>query len=42
MGLIRAAKESISSMLAEQWREYFYCDSLSNEVLALKASKKFM
>lgn len=40
MGLIRAAKESISSMLAEQWREYFYCDSLSNEVLALKASKK--
>lgn len=40
MGLIKAAKESISSMLAEQWREYFYCDSLSNDVLALKASKK--
>lgn len=41
MGLIRAAKDAISTMMADQWREYFYCDSLSNEVLVVKGQKKF-
>lgn len=41
MGLIKAAKDAISTMLADQWREYFYCDSLSNEVLVVKGQKKF-
>ena len=29
MGLIKAAKDAITTMLEDQWREYFYCDSLS-------------
>jgi len=40
MGLIRAAKDTVKSLLADQWREYFYCDSLSNDVLVVKGSKK--
>lgn len=40
MGLIRAAKDAISGLLADQWREYFYCDSLSNDVLVVKGRKR--
>lgn len=40
MGLIKAAKDAISTMLADQWREYFYCDSLSNDVLVVKGQKR--
>lgn len=40
MGLIKAAKDAIGSMMADQWREYFYCDSLSNEVLVSKGHKR--
>lgn len=36
MGLIRAAKDTISSMMADQWREFFYCDALPNDVLVTK------
>ena len=40
MGLIKAAKDALSTILADQWREYFYCDSLSNDVLMIKGQKK--
>ncbi|MCI9337516.1 MAG: SPFH domain-containing protein [Lachnospiraceae bacterium] len=40
MGLIKAAKDAVSSMLADQWREYFYCDSLSNDILVAKGRRR--
>lgn len=40
MGLIRAAKSSATGILADQWKEYFTCDALPNDVLVRKATKK--
>ena len=40
MGLIKAALGSLSTTLGDQWREYFYCDSLADDILVAKASKK--
>ena len=40
MGLIRAALDSAKTTLADQWIEYFYCDSLSEQVLVKKGSKR--
>lgn len=40
MGLIRAALKSAGSTLRDQWKEYFYCDSLEDDVLAVKGHKR--
>lgn len=40
MGLIKAAKDALGSLVADQWREYFYCSSLSSDVLVVKGEKK--
>ena len=40
MGLIKAALGSAGGILADQWREYFYCDSLDADVLMTKGSKR--
>lgn len=40
MGLVKAAKDVISTMLADQWREYFYCDTISDDILVIKGRKR--
>jgi len=40
MGLIKAALGSAGGVLADQWKEYFYCDSMSANVLVSKGSKR--
>lgn len=40
MGLIRAGAESVKSMFADQWREYFYCEAMEADVLMAKGWKK--
>ena len=40
MGLIRAALNAGGSVLADQWKEYFQVDSMSNEQLVVKAHRQ--
>jgi membrane protease subunit (stomatin/prohibitin family) len=40
MGLIKALKGSVGGVLADQWKDFFYCDSLSADILAAKGKKR--
>ena len=40
MGLIKAALGSAGGILGDQWREYFYCDSMDADVLMTKGTKR--
>lgn len=40
MGLIKAALGSTSGIFGDQWREYYYCDSMNAEVLVSKGAKR--
>ena len=40
MGLISAALSAGGSVLSDSWRDYFYCDSLTSDVLLTKGKKK--
>ncbi len=40
MGLLKAGVGALSGVLADQWREYFYCDALSADFLAAKGQKR--
>ena len=39
MGLVRAALGAISGTLADQWKEFFYCDSLNQDILMTRGEK---
>lgn len=40
MGLIKAALGSFGGVMADQWKEYFYCEAIPENVLAVKGQKK--
>ena len=40
MGLIKSALGSVSTVLADQWREFFYCDSMDANTLVTKGNKR--
>lgn len=40
MGLIKAITSAAQGVMADQWREYFYCDSLDTDVLVTKGKKR--
>ncbi|MBQ9249042.1 MAG: SPFH domain-containing protein [Oscillospiraceae bacterium] len=40
MGLIAAALGAATGVLSDQWKEYFYCEALPNNVLAVKGRKR--
>jgi len=40
MGLIKAGIGALGGTLADQWKEFFYCDSLSTDVLVKKGQKR--
>ena len=40
MGLLKAGIGAMSGVLADQWREFFYCESLEADVLVAKGEKR--
>ncbi len=40
MGLIKAIGGAINGVMADQWKEYFYCDSMEADVLVKKGEKR--
>ena len=40
MGLIKAALGAADGVMADQWKEFFYCDSLDKDTLAAKGQKR--
>ena len=40
MGLIKAALGAAGGVMGDQWKEYFYCEALPENVLAVKGRKK--
>ena len=40
MGLIKAATGAAGGTLADQWKEFFYCDSLDNDTLMVRGKKR--
>lgn len=40
MGLIKAIGGAINGVMADQWKEYFYCDALPEDVLVVRGRKR--
>ena len=40
MGLMKAAMGAAGGVMADQWKEFFYCDAIPAEVLAVKGQKR--
>ena len=40
MGLIAAGLGALGGVLADQWKEFFYCDAIDKNVLAVKGQKR--
>ena len=40
MGLIKAGIGALGGTLADQWKEFFYCDSLDSDILMIKGQKR--
>ncbi|MFQ8706499.1 MAG: SPFH domain-containing protein [Thomasclavelia sp.] len=40
MGLIKAGIGAVGGTLADQWKEFFYCDGIDKDILVVKGQKK--
>lgn len=40
MGLLKAGMGAVGGTMADQWKEFFYCDTLPNDVLMRKGEKR--
>ena len=40
MGLIKALTGSVGGVLADQWKEYIYCDAMPADMLVCKGKKR--
>ena len=40
MGLIKAGIGALGGVLADQWKEFFYCDALDSDTLVVKGQKR--
>ena len=40
MGLIKAGLSALKGTLADQWKEYFYCESMDKDIMVVKGRKR--
>ena len=40
MGLIKAGVGALGGVMADQWKEFFYCDAIDKNVLVVKGQKR--